>query len=556
MMIEKIMGSDYAEIILLIKQDDSLRPKNHQYPTANGKFETFLLSAYWKLDQRLNKLSPHAFEPKNLQLLSSNIPYMIVRPVQQVSGESFSEEDCEKVQEYELDVLIKLGFGALSGKVLSSAKYGIWSYQHGDNGIYPGGAASFREVFEGLGETDFSLRILTEECGKESILCRSYEQTGKLSVCNYNNIIYWKTSAFILRKLRELHKLGEKLFFERVQQDNQHPVFYSKTKHTIPKTSEWIGLMLRHLQKIINLKVKKVFYFDQYILLFDVNQCSELSSLISRLSSYKKMIPPRDRFWADPFVVYENRKHYVFIEEVTAQSNRGHISCFVIDEDGTPSVPKKIIEEPYHMSYPFVFSHNDEYYMIPETGANKTIDLYKCIDFPEKWEKVTTLMKDVQAYDATLFQKQGKWWLFVNICENEGMSSLDELFLFFSEDLFSGNWIPHVKNPIVSDVRAARPAGKIFSYNGNLYRPSQNSSKIYGYGMKINHIITLTETEYKEECVNDIEPLWDKKIIAVHTLNFVNGVTIIDGLMKRTRYPSAIFRRFRRLWRQLRGHVR
>ena len=83
-------------------------------------------------------------------------------------------------------------------------------------------------------------------------------------------------------------------------------------------------------------------------------------------------------------------------------------------------MPKKIIEKPYHLSYPFVFSYDNEFYMIPETGSNSTIELYKCLEFPEKWEMAAILMKDVRAYDTTILHKDGKWWLFTNICENEG----------------------------------------------------------------------------------------------------------------------------------------
>jgi len=286
-------------------------------------------------------------------------------------------------------------------------------------------------------------------------------------------------------------------------------------------------------------------------LLYGINTGKMFSS---NLSQYKELIPPNDRFWADPFIIYENRQYYVFVEEVIAKNNKGHISCLTIDENENISIPQIVIEKPYHMSYPFVFSYNNEYYMIPETAANKTIELYKCVGFPDKWDKVMNLVENIQAFDATLLYKDCKWWLFANVRENEETSSFDELFLFYSADLFSGNWTPHVKNPIVSDVRSARPAGKLFTYNGNLYRPSQNSSKIYGYGIKVNRIVTLTENEYKEECISDIEPLWSEKIIAVHTLNFVNEMTIVDGLKKRARYPAAIIRRFRRLWDRFVGH--
>ncbi len=544
-MIETITCSDYAEIVLIVKRDEAIFPNYNRYLNVSKKLETLLFSSYCKLDRFFNKLQPNAFELKNLQLLTPNVPEVVVRPIPQAGGEDFSEEDCGKIRAYKPDVLIALGFGSLSGEVLSIPQYGIWSYQHGDNGINYGGPAGFWEVLEGRGETGFILKILSEESEKEVVLSRSYGQTEKMSVCSYSNNSYWKTATFILRNLRELNLLGEKVFFARVRQENQHPFFYSKRNNTVPKLSALLGLIQRQLLKSAFRFVKKVFYFNQYILLFDFNSCGEFSTIFP---NYKKLVPPYDRFWADPFVVYENHKYHVFIEEVTAQINRGHISCFTLDEAGNVSVPKVIIQKPYHMSYPFVFSHNNHYYMIPETSENRTIELYKCIEFPDKWELETTLIENIDAADATLFQRDGKWWLFASVSENEGTPSNDELFLFYSEDLFSGNWRPHLKNPIVSDVKSARPAGRIFTYNGSVYRPSQNSSKRYGYGIKINQIVTLSETDYKEECVDDIEPFWDEEIVAVHTLNFVNELTIIDGLRQRARRPSDILRYFRRRW--------
>ncbi|MHC1761384.1 MAG: hypothetical protein AB9917_18090 [Negativicutes bacterium] len=545
LMIDTIAGGDYATIALIVKKSEPVIGKSTHYLRLSEKMIVFLLSSYCKWDRFFNNLEPNAFELKDGHALMKDCPCITITLVSTESGaKKICGEDCEKVGAYNLDVLISLSCESLEGSFLPCAQYGIWSYQPGSD-VNCGEAGGILEVFEARRETENILKILNREDGRDTVLCRSYAQTNKMSVCVHNNISYWKTTTFILRKLQALYVLGEQEFFAGLMRESQHPAFWSKKKFVDFKITEWIGLMLRHLLKISITLLRKIFYFNQYILLFDFNPCGEISST---LSTYKKIIPPYDRFWADPFVVYENSKYYIFIEEVIAPSNRGHISCFTIDAKGTISLPKTVIEKPYHMSYPFIFSHNNEYYMIPETSENRTIDLYKCVDFPDKWEFVTTLAENINAADATLFHKDGKWWLFACVCENPGTPSNDELFLFYSTDLFSQKWTPHVKNPIVSDVGSARPAGKIFVYNGNIYRPSQNSSKRYGYGVKMNQIVALSETEYKEECVCSIEPHWDKKIIAVHTLNGANELTIIDGLMERARRPSDLLRYLRRRW--------
>jgi hypothetical protein len=176
--------------------------------------------------------------------------------------------------------------------------------------------------------------------------------------------------------------------------------------------------------------------------------------------------------------------------------------------------------------------------MIPETGDNRTIELYECVDFPSKWLLKMNLMEGLHAVDTTLIRRDGKWWLFTNVIENEGASPDDELFLFYADTLETQQWKPHPLNPIISDVRKARPAGRIFERNGRLYRPSQDGSSIYGYGFNFNEIITLNEYDYQEREVAQIRPHWDKTIIATHTFAHTGQLTVIDACMRRHKFFS------------------
>ena len=191
---------------------------------------------------------------------------------------------------------------------------------------------------------------------------------------------------------------------------------------------------------------------------------------------------------------------------------------------------KAVLEKKHHLSYPFVFEHEGEYYMIPETAENQTIELYKSESFPFNWQWQMNLMENVTAVDATLYFHSNKWWMFVNLTENEGASSRDELFIFYSEELHSNNWQPHKKNPVVSNVKNARPAGAVFSINNKIYRPAQNSSHRYGYGLNLNHIERLNEYQYQEKTITQIEPSWEKGLLACHSFSKVNQLYVIDCL--------------------------
>ncbi|HMT30408.1 MAG TPA: hypothetical protein PKD91_14130, partial [Bacteroidia bacterium] len=110
-------------------------------------------------------------------------------------------------------------------------------------------------------------------------------------------------------------------------------------------------------------------------------------------------------------------------------------------------------------------------------------------------------------------------------------SSNDELYIYHASSPF-GPWLPHKQNPVISDVRRARPAGKIFQYQGKTYRPSQDCSKTYGYGIRINEILRLDENHYEEKEIDFIEPLWDKSIKGTHSFVFENKLTMIDCFRK------------------------
>ncbi|HKG48183.1 MAG TPA: hypothetical protein VKB02_15715, partial [Pyrinomonadaceae bacterium] len=143
-----------------------------------------------------------------------------------------------------------------------------------------------------------------------------------------------------------------------------------------------------------------------------------------------------------------------------------------------------------------------------------------------------------QPLDATLIDVNGTWWMFINIQEEGVAVNWDELHLYYSASPL-GPWKPHARNPVVSDVRSARPAGRLFWSKNVLYRPSQDSSLRYGYATTINKVTELSATAYKETEVLKIRPDWDKDITGVHTVNLLDEMTVIDCLARRRRVGNA-----------------
>ena len=531
-MITKIIESDFAEITLVIQNNiaPSEKPKKSLLFKIKNYIASFLFRFYTKKENKKYKSNNNAFQEKDLNQILKGIDILKVTPKSTLLSDRILEEDLSKIGKYNLDVMIRLGFKILRGDILTTSKYGIWSFHHGDNKLNRGGPAGTWEVMEGWEETGVVLQILTEDLDGGVVIERSTSCTVNNSIISNKNNYYWKALSMIPRNLRKLHVLGGDVFMKQILHSNSDPCFYYNRLYLKPTNTEVLKYLRNKYSWKIKNKINKWIYTNQWILLYSFNKSNNFALSFFR---FKKIIPPKDRFWADPFIVHKDNQYFVFIEELLYSNNKGHISYFTIDEKDGMTKPVKILEKNYHLSYPFIFEDNGSYYMIPETSENNTIELYKCTEFPEKWELQETLMANIKAVDATLLFYDNKYWLFCNVKENNGASTCDELFLFYSNKLLNGNWQSHRQNPIVSDVKKSRPAGKIFMYNNEFYRPSQNCSLHYGRGMHIAKILILNEMEYKEESIQFIYPNWDKNLIGTHTLNFDGKLTFIDGLLKR-----------------------
>lgn len=528
-MIEIINDSNHSEIVLLVRKHSKKVKKEPLLKSLWSQRKNIVYVINEKFEDKFCKVKIDAFQSKNLKDIV-DCKEIVVNPKETKFSHRFLEEDIKEIKSENIDVFIRLGFKILRGEILNSAKYGIWSFHHGDNNVNRGGPAGVWEVFEKWDETGVMLQVLTEDLDGGIKLAESFSKTDFTSVRRNKNNYYWKALSLIPRKLKELHDLGGKKFFDDVHKINESPYFYYNRLYTYPRNKEALKGIWNIFYGKFKTKIESRFFFEQWILLFKLEKRNKLSTYFYR---FKKILPPKDRFWADPFIVERDDKYYVYFEELIYSENKGKIVLLEIDKNGSYSIPEVVLETDYHLSYPFLIEDDGELFMIPETAQNSTIELYKCTQFPNKWELVKILMNDVYAVDSTILKKDGKYWLFCNIKENKGASSFDELFLFYSDTLVSDNWTPHIQNPVVSDVKSARPAGEMFMENNRLFRPAQNCSKRYGYGMKIKEIITIDENNYEEIEVQSIYPNWDKKALGTHTLNNSGRLTIIDASIKR-----------------------
>jgi hypothetical protein len=171
--------------------------------------------------------------------------------------------------------------------------------------------------------------------------------------------------------------------------------------------------------------------------------------------------------------------------------------------------------------------------MIPETAENHTVEIYRCTHFPTRWKLERVLLRDVACVDATLHREDGRWWMFVNAAGHGGDLN-DELNLYSSASLL-GEWTPHRHNPVKSDVRSSRPAGRLFRRGACLYRPGQIGVPLYGSGIALHRVTRLTPDEYAEEEDARIVPTAGP-VLGIHTLNRAGDLCVTDAFMRRARF--------------------
>lgn len=242
---------------------------------------------------------------------------------------------------------------------------------------------------------------------------------------------------------------------------------------------------------------------------------------------YHLLRPPRDRFYADPFLLKCKNVNYLFFEDYRYDKAKGIISCMTIDEAGWPVSEVVVLERPYHLSFPFVFAWAGEIWMVPETSSNGTVELYRAQRFPEHWQLETILLHSLCASDTTVLFHADKCWLFTSI-EREKECSYGDLSLFYADSLL-GKWQPHPLNPVVTDASRARPAGRIFEDRGALIRPGQDCTGDYGRAIQFNQIDVLDERQYQEHMVWKTTPDWSEGCMGTHTYNFNEDFEVLDG---------------------------
>jgi hypothetical protein len=440
------------------------------------------------------------------------------------NGTWLSPEIHRQIAKCNLDVLLCLT--SLPGNYSGTAKFGAWWFSFGDPCEQKFHPAFFAEALRGDLVSELWLLVCLGKSERTVVIDRYSASTQQGWYFTQNALEPLKVAApLLLRRLLDLLEFGPGHFHERIADSEivkcaGLPAIYSSAGKI---GAYLLRQMFRSLKFRLEDRGRRMHWF--LAARSNVERVYPNADTLV-LSDFREVSKSRGSQEADPFLITWQGRTFLFYEEIPHSTGRGCISCREIRADLSVSESVRVIEQPYHMSYPFLVPIGDEIYMLPETSTNRTLELYRATNFPFEWALDKVLLRDVAVVDTTPFRIDATWYFFTTDADT------GEALLFYS-DRFDGEWHYHPRNPICSDIRRARGAGCLFYRGGKLIRPAQDCSVRYGYAIALNEITALTEAEYAEKLVETLLPNWADGLLGTHTINSTPSIQVVDGLRMR-----------------------
>lgn len=242
-------------------------------------------------------------------------------------------------------------------------------------------------------------------------------------------------------------------------------------------------------------------------------------------------------FVADPFLYHDEDADedtwYLFFEVLSAVSGRGELAVARSADLRSWEYLGLVLQERFHLSYPYVFAWQGERYMIPESGECREVRLYRATDFPLHWTHEQTLLRG-EYYDSSVFRFDDRWWMLT--------ASSDATLRLFHADILAGPWQEHPSSPVVpNDASRARPGGRVAVVDGRPVRFAQDIAEYYGKGVSAFRLDDLTVRSYVESPVPSRPPLgpsgmaWNRRgmhHVDAHQLPDGRWIAAVDGIQR------------------------
>lgn len=477
-----------------------------------GRRGDALPSAWWTLPERPPAAGPIWRTGRRIRrrfVRRGAPPELLALPVSQRIAGGLGGELLPGLGEQRLDFLLDFGGTPLPDGVLTVARDGVWTFRLG------GAPAGFWEVERGEPVSCIALVRLGPD-GARSELRRATLRTAPGSYRATRAELLRACEAFPAEAARELATRGT---------CSARPAPARIPPCRPPSDRELCRQLLHGLPRRVRALARRALTVD----LWNVGLVEAPIHAFLRADFEPRIrwLPAAgsERLSADPFALECDGRTHVVYESLDFAEGRGLLVARELGEAGFgPERP--VLRLPFHLSYPFLLRRGAEVFCVPESCEAGEVSLYRATRFPDGWERVASLLPGFAGVDSTILEWNGRWWCFTT---EKGDAHASKLKLFHAPDLL-GPWVPHRRNPVKVDVRSARGGGTPFVWQGQLYRPAQDYSRVLEGSLTLNRVVVLDEERFEEETVATVgpfprEPYPDK----CHTLCALGERTLIDG---------------------------
>jgi hypothetical protein len=498
---------------LLARTEGLTLQRVYHFPRARASSEAPLFRLYQNLATQDD--APHL--SANGAACDSEIPRV------PLAGDRtrLSLHDLAQISSDDLDVLIWLGEPPATGECSGLARRGVLSFSFGEPQRARRKPPYFWEAYRGEAAKTLVLQLHSSRFDEAVLMDRIVAGTQQTFPFTANADDCFTAAGPLL--VRALKRLAE-------GEDPSRGLTYTVlAAGPTPSNVETLVAFARHARNSLSTRLRSAGKWRAWQVLVRSNPQNFVDKQDRfHFDGFRPIHASRGQFYADPFVVDSGTRSFLFCENFVAAAGRARLAVMELSSNGV-SAPQVVVDRPYHMSYPFIFPWKREYFMIPESAADGTVQLLRCRRFPDEWQMEQVLCDGVRLVDTTAFHLNGIWYFFTYTDQPPR-----ELYLFYAHRL-DGAWLPHPANPISSDVRCARSAGALFYRNGRLIRPAQDCSIRYGYAVVLNEVIRISPSQYEEIGGERITPEACGGLLGVHTINRSTRYEVIDGLQWRRR---------------------
>lgn len=299
-----IVNREEADSTILDKIKRKIKPRS------------FLFQVYKKVF-----LNPPAKKKVDMSKILKGVPSIACKVKKEGNfSQYFTEEDMEKIDSYNLDFILRFGFGIIRGDIHKIPRYGVWSFHHDNEKNYRGGPPCFWEIYKGDDVTGAILQRLTDRLDGGIVLKKGFLKTIDYSYSKNINKAYMESAKWPAQVCTDILN-GNAAYLKDSPTTTDAPVFHS------PNNLQFFIFLSKLIKNLLNYFYRKAFFTGKW----NVGIVNKPIHTFLEPDKEKevKWLPEssdKNKFKADPFGVVKSDKITIAFEEYDYRDGKGWIA--------------------------------------------------------------------------------------------------------------------------------------------------------------------------------------------------------------------------------------